>query len=453
MFSSSSTSSLQQIEQRRYLTEWHLPVSPRLSLRDLTLLASSCKSVGCHMVVFSYRAAVGRPLPAVPTRADLNKIASASGLARILLRLDIEDIGEVEGRTKEEEESILKGLGTFLNRSSQIFDVFSILLAQDPLLFEKININEIFTPFLIKCPLIINIDDCRTSQVTLPRKRVPERSVIEFSQCLFVDSRNTINMGAMKTIRQQLLLLKRYRILVSCGGEQILPNDVEDAVISKIRSQVDSACLTEALCGRSDFLMTNKRLSLGIVLRMKAVQVKKEQEQIKKKVSSCGKPSLSRATKSNKKKQQLQQKQKKQKKAPASSPENTSIMAKAGKKREKSSGSKTKRQVVKSKETAEEMQKKVTPLNSKTLADLLTSQLLSKKESIKRRTQSKLAKRKHLLEMMSQEQIRKNKNKKKGKKSGDSNNESGKKRENRREHQKESEIVQDDMNFGWSEDF
>ena len=86
---------LQEIEQKRFLTEWHLPVSTRLSIRELTLLASSCKSVGCHMVVFAYSAAVGRPLPEIPKQDDLQKIAKNAGLVKILTRLDIEDIGEI----------------------------------------------------------------------------------------------------------------------------------------------------------------------------------------------------------------------------------------------------------------------------------------------------------------------------------------------------------------------
>lgn len=275
------------------LIEWRIPVSSRLTVSDLTLLASGCRSLNIQCVVFAYRGAAGKPLPEVPTREQLRQIAVHASVARVLARLDLEDITDTVALPK------------LLTTARDRFDIFSIIVNKDdPLLFERIDVGKELQAVLSapnSHPLIINVDACTNSSIILPRKRLPAHSVIEISyssmcgtarndaiKAIFASQQQqpkpvanpSISTQLASSLRTQLPRFSHLPLLVSCGGDVIGPQEVDAAALCRLRSPVDVAALVEVLCGRAEVLATSRSMSKRIEKNTDTVQAKKTAQQL-----------------------------------------------------------------------------------------------------------------------------------------------------------------------------
>ena len=254
--------------------EWRVPVSPKLDVRDLTLLASSCRAVGSGVVVFSYVGAAGKPLPETPTRDELATVARDAGLRSVLTRLDLDDVSDVGALPKT------------LATAAQRFDVFAVLLENDPLLFEREKeVGRIFdatrsigsTAGAVRAtqrlPVIINIDGCKPGALIFPRKNMPAGACIEVSYASLVTDRNMVPHQLLDHLRGAMPHVARFPVLVSCGGPVVGARDL-DAAVMRVKSPVDAACLAEVVCGRRDLLLANRRLCRRVLIAKAAASLR-----------------------------------------------------------------------------------------------------------------------------------------------------------------------------------
>jgi hypothetical protein len=295
----SARRSRRHVPRTASLGEWHLPVSPQLGVDELTLLAASCRSLGCRTVVFAYRVACGRPLPQVPSRATLAAVARRAALDRALLRADIEDVAlGVDDATRS-----MDGLRRFLARVGAQFDIVAVLLGADPSLLEGVDLAAAFAGDAgaqLAFPVILNVDGC-SGAMSLPRRRVPPGAVVELSYSMLLASggpRRAVGAAPQATIqalRQLLVAARRHRVLCSCGGPVIGAADVDAAAVTRAKSQVDAACLAEALCGRRDLLATNKRLCVAArAAAVKAAAAKADMARSRRREAAVALPVASR---------------------------------------------------------------------------------------------------------------------------------------------------------------